>query len=116
MLSNLLNNALEAHASEIVIYLSRDGQLKISDNGSGFSDEVLGKLGAGERATTKSSGHGLGLSHAHKLMKHYGGSVLIKRSIWNGAEVILDFAGLFLKESMVFKPSDNSNLANVGAH
>lgn len=81
VLSNLINNSVEAKSTRVVISASRSEHsffVTVSDNGRGFGHTQ-------QSSTTKkmnrpgdikpSHGHGLGLRHAQGLMKRLGGHV-----------------------------------------
>lgn len=99
MLSNLLNNSLEALASKegrIVISL-KDVQdnivITIEDNGRGISEDVLKRIGEqggsyGKENDPK-SGFGLGLSHAKRNIDLWNGAFAIKSLSGKGTEVTI---------------------------
>ncbi|HRK02544.1 MAG TPA: ATP-binding protein [Oligoflexia bacterium] len=68
IISNILNNAKEADATEVRISVkqSRDVvEVVISDNGRGIPAEVLAKLGSKGATFGKSGGTGLGFVPRH---------------------------------------------------
>lgn len=80
LLSNLLNNSLEAGATKIEIraHLSAEKFLIVfSDNGSEFPESVIKKIGLRGNTVGKSSGSGLGLYHAFQLMESIGGELVV---------------------------------------
>lgn len=96
MLSNLLNNALEAATGHVKINVgvshTDDGlKINISDNGHGILESKIQDCIDG--ASTKHVGRGLGLSFAKEYMEQIGGSLSI-RSVFNvGTVVGLTFCG-----------------------
>lgn len=96
VLHNLLQNAQDAlnGASMPVITvrteLMRDGvQFSVSDNGSGFSEQV--KVRAFEPyVTTKSKGTGLGLSIVKKIVEEHGGTIQAGNIQPHGAKISIN--------------------------
>ncbi len=93
VISNLLNNAVEAitNHGRVEIKLSATPEniiITIEDNGQGISEELLQCLFQ-EGMTTKTHGHGLGLFHAKKFIKSWGGSINIKSTVGQGTLVTL---------------------------
>lgn len=92
ILSNLINNSVNANASEIKFLLSNKKNyllFHIFDNGTGISEETLsfvGKTGLSLQKF-KTAGQGLGLSHAAKNIKKWGGSIGIKSKVNVGTEI-----------------------------
>ena len=96
VLHNLLQNAQDAlnGASMPVITvrteLMHDGvQFSVSDNGSGFSEQV--KVRAFEPyVTTKSKGTGLGLSIVKKIVEEHGGTIQAENIQPHGAKISIN--------------------------
>ncbi len=90
ILSNLINNAVEANAKKIDINLSISTSdkmllLDIKDNGKGISSDILNVILSGRSVTSKNDGHGLGLTTAIKTIEiEWKGRVHIKNGIQNG--------------------------------
>ncbi|MCE3268864.1 MAG: integral rane sensor signal transduction histidine kinase [Burkholderiales bacterium] len=91
-ISNLLNNSYEAlkpdTEGEVKLYLSKfenDIVLGLKDNGHGIKKNILNKVINGY--TTKSNGHGIGLSSAIKYFREIGGNLDIILSNRNGTEL-----------------------------
>lgn len=95
VLSNLIDNAIEALADTIKINLSFKNStgenmlnIKIVDNGSGILPANLQKIIQGETFSNKAKGHGLGLPHAFKTIeKEWGGRLSIKSSVHSGTTI-----------------------------
>lgn len=93
LLTNLLDNSIHADATEIRLALHREQDyfvLRITDNGSGMSEEVR------ERAfelyyTTRESGSGLGLAHVQRIMTAHNGLISLVSEPDNGTEIQLYF-------------------------
>ncbi|MBI4669796.1 MAG: HAMP domain-containing histidine kinase, partial [Elusimicrobia bacterium] len=80
VLSNLINNAVEALGEKGIVTVSLacdTGQilLKVQDDGKGIPPEILSKLGQKGQTHGKSGGSGLGLYHARTSLELWGGSL-----------------------------------------
>lgn len=93
MLSNLLNNSIEA-AAEPIIKLKMQEQdnniiFEIVDNGPGIPEDIIKNIGK-EGNTTKNDGNGLGLLHASRLLGSIGAKLEIN-SNENGTQIKIIF-------------------------
>jgi signal transduction histidine kinase len=91
ILSNLINNSIEASATKIdVSYTSREGLLTLSvlDDGLGMSDEFQREIRT-KSISSKPQGHGLGLSGARRFAAQQGGRVDIFSRLGLGAQINL---------------------------
>ncbi|MFZ2314565.1 MAG: HAMP domain-containing sensor histidine kinase [Gammaproteobacteria bacterium] len=94
MISNLLNNAIEACEKDprIQIQLNKANnllELRISDNGLGISSENMEYFMEG--GSSKHVGRGMGLSGAKQYMESLGGKLTLTSGVNNGAVVKLYF-------------------------
>jgi signal transduction histidine kinase len=95
VLSNLINNAQEAHSEvdSVQIWLSLEPNgpdqfsLRIKDEGIGMSAEVLSRLGESGFSHGKSGGSGIGFHHAKKMTEGLKGSIVVHSSPGAGTEV-----------------------------
>ena len=92
VLSNLLNNAVEAvgDAGLIAVNISPEGEnviVSITDNGIGIPSERLPLLGARGVTFDKPNGRGLGLFHAKETAKSWGGDLKIESKEGKGTTV-----------------------------
>jgi signal transduction histidine kinase len=91
MLSNLINNALEAlekgKGAVMVSLAAAEGKaiLKVQDDGKGIQADVLAKLGRRGETYGKAGGSGLGLYHAKTCAESWGGSLEIASEPGAGA-------------------------------
>lgn len=97
MVSNCINNSIEAGASLISLNLTRAEQpnsviFSIVDNASGLSEEALKRLRAGESFTSKAKGHGMGLVHLREVVTSSGGSFEIESELNRGTKIKLTLA------------------------
>ena len=93
---NLLKNALEAGATDLMVTVSEDeGQVKVLvvDNGEGMAPELRMKALRGG-FTSKSSGTGLGLSICRHLLAMNGATLEIKSEVNVGTTIELVFPSL----------------------
>jgi signal transduction histidine kinase len=94
VLSNLINNAVEALADKgaVTVSLAReDGKilLTVHDNGKGIAAEVLPRLGRKGETHGKAGGSGLGLYHAKTCVEAWGGALGIKSEPGQGTTVAI---------------------------
>jgi signal transduction histidine kinase len=94
LLSNLINNAVEAIPSQgtVEIELSSKGgsiQLAVADNGKGISDKILPALMKKGSTFGKEGGNGFGLYHARNTVESWGGNIQIKSILDHGTVVTL---------------------------
>lgn len=98
MLSNLINNGIEACDEEdgiIRIKLSFIGNvicLSVSDNGKGIPEEVLAKMRQGELVTHgKKNGQGLGFTQIKATANKMNGNVKIDSTLGVGTTISISF-------------------------
>lgn len=98
MVSNLINNAMEAFESdmgEVKVSLHVDESqliLKVADTGRGMPQEKVQQILSDSAITTeKETGFGLGLTHAKKMLKRFNARLNIKSSLNNGCIMELMF-------------------------
>lgn len=97
MISNLLNNAVEAVGQHGTIRIMIEQavnsiSVRISDNGRGIPSDVLSRVGRRGFSFGKNGmGSGLGLFHARKMMEQAGGSLDIVSNVGEGTTVSLIF-------------------------
>jgi signal transduction histidine kinase len=91
VLSNLINNSVEATVNENRIHVSAmvshsQTQIMISDLGAGIPEAILEKLNAevAEPVTTKKSGNGMGIASAKSAIRSCGGSMTIRSRLGEG--------------------------------
>jgi signal transduction histidine kinase len=94
ILSNLLNNAVEATVGDGIIRISirsseKEVQLIIQDQGKGISHENLSRIG--EKGFTLGQGNGLGVSHAKDEVEKINGKLEIHSQLGQGTMLILHF-------------------------
>lgn len=100
IISNLLNNAIEARQDKEIIKIKVkcqvDGggiQIIITDNGRGIPDELLGRLFNQNVTWGKKEGSGLGLYHAKQLIDVWGGSIEVSSQYGAGTAVAIMLVG-----------------------
>lgn len=93
IISNLINNAVEAIQSEgtidvVISHVDSMVEIAIVDSGVGIPPDVLTRIGQ-PGYTTKSEGSGLGLYMAIKAAKAWGGDLVIESKMGRGSRVSL---------------------------
>jgi anti-sigma regulatory factor (Ser/Thr protein kinase) len=98
MLSNLLNNAIEAIGSKegkIEVSYELKGEkveIMIKDNGKGMPREMVEKINEGKAiGTTKEKGHGIGMEQIIRIVKEMRGKMEVKSKEGESTEFILRF-------------------------
>jgi len=89
IMSNLINNSIEATGLKINVSLKRMGdkaQLVIQDNGKGISADIISFLGSKE-ITTKAKGNGLGLVHCKERISEWNGEFKIESTLEVGTKI-----------------------------
>lgn len=117
ILSNLLDNSIEALADNIEICFSileveQKNQLliQIKDNGCGILPKTLSEILNGESVSSKATGHGLGLSHAIKTIKNeWNGQFNIKSSMNVGTTVEIRLPKALIPNWFLSKLTISSN-------
>ena len=99
IIDNLIDNSIKYSGESVIISVrsvsrGKITELRLKDNGSGFSKEaskrLFRKFERGEN-TVGISGHGIGLNYVYQLMKFFGGYVSIDSQTGRFTEVILGF-------------------------
>lgn len=95
ILSNLINNSVEASNNEICIQikakiLDQNLILDIIDNGTGIPQKILARLGQ-EEISTKTKGNGLGIKEAADSMHEWNGKLEILNTSSKGTTIRLTF-------------------------
>ncbi|MBI4371050.1 MAG: HAMP domain-containing histidine kinase [Elusimicrobia bacterium] len=97
VLSNLLNNAIEALKGQpggVIVISARCAadrvRVQVKDDGKGIAPEVLEKLRVAGGSYEKAGGIGLGLHHAKAMLARAGGSLDIQSAPGAGTKVTLD--------------------------
>lgn len=94
-LSNLINNAVEALATEggsVLVSLDatdRQARIRVTDTGVGIPTEIREQVGQRGFSYGKKGGSGLGLSHARSSFEAWNGSLEIQSEPGRGTEVTL---------------------------
>ncbi len=102
-LGNLVSNAAEFATTKVTITLSWTAdkvEAIIQDDGAGFSDEILSRLG--EPYTSSRAGHGgmgLGVFISNMLIKHSGGTISFGNGHQKGAKVVVEWSRAALEKS-----------------
>lgn len=93
MMSNLINNSIEAFSNDqgkIIVELkgNKDNiELLVKDNGIGIEDDILKELGQLGKSFGKEDGNGLGVYHAKKIVQSWGGKFEIISKKGLGTEI-----------------------------
>jgi len=89
VLVNLLENARDADAKRVTVHIAAGGgQLVVADDGRGIPPDVLSRVFEPTFSTT-SSGAGLGLAIARRLVESWGGVISLDSEPGKGTRVTL---------------------------
>ena len=89
VLVNLLENARDADATRVTVHIAAGGgQLVVADDGRGIPPDVLSRVFEPTFSTT-SSGAGLGLAIARRLVESWGGVISLDSEPGKGTRVTL---------------------------
>jgi signal transduction histidine kinase len=118
VLSNLINNAIEATDGEgevaiIVDVMDKNGVITISDDGKGIPEEDLVNMGMKGFTRGKENGSGLGVHHAFETMHFYGGKIDIKSKVGLGTQVIVQIPLAVSQRDMTVLDIRNYKSINV---
>ena len=125
VLSNLINNSVEALGNLGKVIVSVDGDqdslnIYVRDNGSGIPPHILPKLTSHGFTHQKLGGSGLGLHHAKKSIENWQGSLTIQSELNVGTTVTIYLPRaiapswfvpkltIFQNQSIVILDDDNS--------
>ncbi len=98
VLSNLINNAVEALGEKGSVLLSLvavntgvndEIEISVRDNGKGIALDILARLGQRGETHGKSEGSGLGLYHARTTAEAWGGRLKIESEVGKGTRVLI---------------------------
>jgi signal transduction histidine kinase len=110
VLSNLINNAIEAVPSNIrpkvkvsVICEGKFLQVYVEDNGVGVSEDLFEKICEEGFSQNKESGNGIGLSFAKHFLQKNGGRMGFSKSSWGGLCVNLTFPSHLCSKSVALE-------------
>lgn len=90
-LTNLLENAIDAAAGQVVLSVRTEGdaiEFAVEDNGRGMSEETLARLFE-PFFTTRAEGTGLGLAIARGVARAHGGSIEVSSSPGQGTRFLM---------------------------
>ncbi len=105
ILNNIIKNAIQAIPTErkgkitIDLYKEKDNSvIKITDNGTGISEEMKSKVFS-PNFTTKSSGTGLGLAISSSMIQAFNGKIYFETKINVGTSFFVEIPLMRLKEN-----------------
>jgi len=113
VISNLLNNAIEAikGAGDITMYLEKQAnqaRIRLIDTGDGMSPAILEKIKQGGITYGKEDGTGIGIASTIALVEDYGGHFDISSQAGRGTTVVIALpispAPTWFQEDLVLTP------------
>ncbi len=90
VLLNLIRNSFEAGSSHVEIVLTQEGEIEVKDEGEGISPERIEKIFT-PFFTTKTTGTGLGLAEAYKVVRAHGGTITVDSKVGKGTCVRVNY-------------------------
>ncbi len=100
---NLIRNAMQADATQIMVNLSKQENIYVllfTDNGTGIKDSEKDKI-FDEHFTTKNQGMGLGLSLAKRFMTSVNGEINLKNSVPGESTFELKFPAILSTDNKI---------------
>ena len=96
-LLNLIDNAVEAGATEVVVTTGVNRaagrvQIVVADNGPGIPPEVLDRVFL-PYVSTKTTGMGLGLPIVHQIVTDHGGTIWVEDNPPHGSRFVIELPG-----------------------
>jgi two-component system, NtrC family, nitrogen regulation sensor histidine kinase NtrY len=88
VLVNLLENARNAGARQVTVHVAEGREVSVADDGRGIPDDALPRVFEPTFSTT-SSGAGLGLAIAKRLVDSWGGTIAITSRLGVGTTVTI---------------------------
>ena len=88
VLINLVRNAYESGATEVLLSANGEGEIRVKDNGSGMSPDVIDHAFI-PFFTTKPSGTGIGLSLCRQIILKHGGTIRVESQQGKGTTFII---------------------------
>ena len=88
VLINLVRNAYESGATEVLLSANGEGEIRIKDNGSGMSPDVIDHAFI-PFFTTKPSGTGIGLSLCRQIILKHSGTIRVESQQGKGTTFII---------------------------
>ncbi len=95
-MGNLLRNAVNYAASNVIVDISRNNStnrvlISVADDGTGYDSKILDRLGEPFSKGHSSKGTGLGLAIAGRIISLHGGKLLFGSSkVLGGAETVVE--------------------------
>ena len=121
--SNLINNSIESIPKnkkgiiDITLnYQENYALICIADNGTGIPSAILSKLGSTRvtsKANSKSTGFGLGILHAKKIIESFGGEFKIESAAGVGTKILLFIPAEYVEKSRQVILIDNDELIRM---
>lgn len=93
-LSNIINNANEAGATQVCIKVSKTKKnimIKVIDNGTGFYAHEIASVQTKQKSSNKPGGSGIGLSSCQSFLSNIGGELKILSTPYIGSNIIMSF-------------------------
>ncbi len=88
VLINLVRNAYESGATEVLLSANGEGEIRVKDNGSGMSPDVIDHAFI-PFFTTKPSGTGIGLSLCRQIILKHSGTIRVESQQGKGTTFII---------------------------
>ena len=88
VLINLVRNAYESGATEVLLSANGEGEIRVKDNGCGMSPDVIDHAFI-PFFTTKPSGTGIGLSLCRPIILKHGGTIRMESQQGKGTTFII---------------------------
>lgn len=110
VLSNIINNSFESSQTpkiDVELTFSDVLNLRVKDNGPGFTKEVLENFNASKATSTKKFGHGIGLISAKASISQMGGELTISNRSGACVDICFPKDAIFMEKAPIVLIDDD---------
>ncbi len=117
IISNLINNSVEASAEDSIINVRITSNnfltIIISDTGIGMPPDLLQRVGKERISAGKIEGNGIGIFHAAQLIERWGGILYIQSELGEGTSITINLPKKDISPASLNILLDNDDLIRL---